>query len=159
MLLVGSGADLNGRRLGAAVDAPRSRWDVVARLNRPYGDVRDVGRRTDVIFTRWKAWLDWWPRATLDAVQDVLVLNECAGVSREELEMDCREIGHDCASIGLHAAAFLLRRGARVEALGFGWLGGAFAREKRYPDGRRDGNPRYNWRAENVWLERNVKLL
>lgn len=159
VLLVGSGLDVNGRRLAAAVDGPRSRWDVVVRMNRHYGNPEDVGLRTDVIFTRWKRWLGWWSREALEAVSDVVVLNEYMGFSAEELALDCREVGHDAASIGLHTAAFLVRRGALVEGIGFGCAGGVFAREKRYPDGRRDGNLRYNWRAENEWLRRNITLL
>ena len=158
VLLVGSGFDLNGRRLGARIDAP-GRWDAVVRLNRLYGAPCDVGRRTEVIFTRWRRWLAWFPEDVREAAQDIIVVNEHAGISAEELALNCCEVGHDAVSIGVHAAGYLLRRGALVEGIGLGWLGGAFMRQKRYPDGRLDGNARYNWRLENEWMARNVRLL
>ena len=159
VLLVGSGCDVNGRRMGAAVDAVGGRWDVVVRLNRHYGAVCDVGGRTDVIFTRWRKWLQWWGKAELAAVSDVVVVNEYRGISAEEMALNCAEVGHDAVSIGVHAAGYLLRRGAVVEGIGLGWLQGAFARQKRYPDGRLDGNVRYDWAAENEWMRKNVRLL
>lgn len=171
-LLVGSGADLAGRRLGCAVDRTR-RWDVVARCNKFYGARVDVGSRCELAFIRWRGWLgqcaaapgvhgraEWWPYDVRCGIRQVVVLNECQGVSEGELRAIAEEVGVEHPSCGVLAAAWLLNRGARVEAIGVGWDGCSWAARKSY-SGRVevDGNVRYDWEAEHRWMERHVRLL
>lgn len=172
VLLVGSGADLAGRRLGRAVDCSR-RWDVVARCNKFYGAPVDVGYRCEVAFIRWRHWLferaaapgvtggEWWPPAVRCGVRRVVVLNEFQGVSEAECRAVAREVGVERASCGVLAAAWLLNRGARVEAIGMGWDGSAWAAAKSY-GGRAqvDKNEHYDWGKEHRWWESSgVRLL
>lgn len=54
ILIIGSGVDIVGRRLARFVDT----WPgVVVRCNKAYGDPLDIGRRTDLYFTRWESWV------------------------------------------------------------------------------------------------------
>jgi len=56
VLIIGSGADIDGRRLKYLIDNT-NRFDIVARVNKHYGNELDTGTRTDVIFTRWNQWI------------------------------------------------------------------------------------------------------
>lgn len=166
VLLVGSGADVAGRRLGRAVDCS-ARWGLVARCNKFYGAAEDVGTRCELAFIRWRGWLgqrsltcgvprgrDWWPRAVRCGVRRVVVLNEFQGMSEAECRATAREAGVERASCGLLAAAWLLNRGARVDAIGMGWTGCGWSAEKRYEvRGQADGNSKYDWAAEHRWWE------
>lgn len=170
VLLIGSGADLNGRRLGSQIDA--GHFGLIARCNYLYGDPLDIGHRTDFLFTRRSGWLSQIPPGIRYALRECIIINEGKGVHGDELAITAQEAGVERASCGLIAAAWLLRRGYRVSAIGFGFSGGKFAAEKKYPSsaysvgkqaehlkGRTDINPNYNWPAENKWLARNVTLL
>lgn len=55
ILIVGSSYDMNGKRLGKAIDS--GNWDIVIRLNKRYGSPLDNGTKTDLFFTRWRSWL------------------------------------------------------------------------------------------------------
>lgn len=156
VLLIGSGLDLNGRRLGSSID--RGRFGLVARCNFLYGNPADSGHRTDFLFTRWAAWLDKIPPALRFSVKHCIILNEKKGISEAEYKQTLEEVGQEHVSCGTLAAAWLLRRGFRVSAIGVGFSGGAFLKEKRYPDGKKDDNTHYNWAAENRWLANNVTL-
>lgn len=157
VLIVGSGIDLTGRRLQHKIDHTQ-RWDLIARLNRPYGERQDTGHRTDIIFTRWQKWVEWWPSTMLYSSKELIIVNEQGGITLPEMQQICQEIGHDHASIGLIAAAYCLNRGATVDVIGYGWLNGTWVPSKRYT-GKLDKNPAYNWDKEHTWLQHNVNLL
>lgn len=77
ILIIGSGADIAGRRMGRDIDA--GKWDIVIRLNKHYGDAVDVGTRTDIWFTRWLSWIgNITPK---DEHAAYIVLNDARGIS------------------------------------------------------------------------------
>ena len=158
VLVIGSGADLVGRRLGRLIDS--GRWPVVVRVNKPYGAAADAGSRMDVLVTRYAAWVQrYFPGPTLGCPK--VFLNEHFGWTREEHLAALNEVQHSAVSAGLCACLWALNRGARsVSVLGFGYNPATgWPAEKRYPDGTPDHNPHYNWQAEARWLENNVTLL
>lgn len=157
-IIIGSGRDVVGRRLGSFIDA--GRFGSVVRVNKPYGSAVDVGGRMDVLVTRWQAWVNkYFPGPTIGC--KMVFLNEHIGFTQEEHRCACEEVGWDNVSAGTLAAIWALNRGAgEVFALGFGYHPArGWPAEKRYPDGTLDTNPHYNWAAENRWLEKNVTLL
>lgn len=156
VLVVGSGVDLAGRRLGARID--RGAFGLVVRVNKPYAMGRDAGRRVDLLVTRWSPWCErWFP----GYAGPVVVLNEHRGFSEAEHEAARLEVGWQHVSAGVLACLWCLNRGAqRVRVVGFGYEAArGWARDKRYPDGVRDENPLYNWPLEQHWLARNVDFL
>lgn len=158
LLVVGSGIDLVGRRLGARID--RGDFGLVARVNKPYGEPLDAGRRMDLLVTRWSSWLGrFFPGWGYTG--PVLVLNEHKGMSEAEHRAACLEVGWQHVSAGVLACMWALNRGARrVRVVGFGYdpLRG-WAADKRYPDREKDGNPLYHWKQEQRWLAQNVEHL
>lgn len=134
MLIVGSGRDLDGRGLGELIDSDT--YDVVVRVNKHYGDPKDVGNRTDVIITRWNGWLDnedWFGREEQEQAKEIVVLNQHIGVSATEYEWVCRQVGHGAISAGCQAVAWGLLRGvARIDAIGFGRKDGRPSEAKQY---------------------------
>lgn len=157
-IIIGSGADVVGRRMGTAIDA--ARFGRVVRVNKPYGAAIDVGGRMDVLVTRWQSWVQrYFPGPTIGC--EMVFLNEHIGFSQEEHRAACEEVGWGNVSAGTLAAIWALNRGAvQVFALGFGYHPDrGWPAEKRYPDRTLDTNPHYNWAAENRWLENNVTLL
>jgi hypothetical protein len=158
VLVVGSGVDLVGRRLGPRID--RGEYGLVVRVNKPYGEPRDAGRRMDLLVTRWSSWVArFFPGLAYDG--PVLVLNEHKGMSEAEHRAASLELGWQHVSAGMLACMWCLNRGARrVRVVGFGYdPQRGWAADKRYPDGQKDGNPLYNWKQEQRWLANNVEHL
>lgn len=117
--------------MGKEID--KGRFDVVVRVNKPYGDPRDVGTRTDVVFIRWAKWLDifWKDTDTKDKV--IVIVNQSLGMSKSEYQMGLMEIGHDNMSCGLAAVLWAINRNAkRVFIMGFGEQQGQRMTNKRY---------------------------
>lgn len=170
ILIVGSGVDLTGRRLASFVDG----WPgVVVRCNKVYGDPRDIGRRTDLYFTRWQSWV-----GNITPLQDgaeYVVINDARGITPQELQIIGQEIGVDHVSCGAVAVAWCLHRGARsVSVMGYGYSPhsrGFFpkAYAAKYEEKRglpvtrynADKNTHYDWAREAAWLIRcpRVRLL
>ena len=165
VLIIGSGSDLDGRAMQAAIDG--GDFDLVARVNKVYGAPEDVGTRTDVLFTRWYSWLDnkaWVPDSVASSAT-IVVLNQHIGYSKTEYEWLCARIGHNAASAGAQAVDYFLNRGAaKVSIIGFGCRGGKFNRDKVYSvantahvptrlttEEGKDVNPTYDWHAERAW--------
>lgn len=158
VLVIGSGSDLVGRRMGHIIDS--GRWPVVIRVNKNYGSALDVGGRMDVLVTRYADWVQrYFPGPTLGCPK--VFLNEHFGWTRAEHIAALHEVQHTAVSAGLCACFWALNRGARsVSVLGFGYHPATgWAQKKRYPDGTLDQNTHYNWAAENRWLENNVTLI
>lgn len=175
VLVIGSGSDLDTRDMADLVDGPT--YDVVARVNKHYGDPKRVGTRTDVIFTRWPSWLDrfdWFSEREQARAQEIVVLNVGMGYSRTEYQWLCQRVGHNNVSAGSQALDFFLNRGAAsVDVVGFGFSGKSFAESKLYTsdnaahipesktEGVKDVNPNYDWGKEKEWRlrERRVHFL
>lgn len=159
VLIIGSGNDNDGRRLGKDID--NGRFDVVVRVNKPYGDPRDVGTKTDVVFIRWAKWLDifWKDQDTRTKV--IVIVNQNVGMSKTEYQMGLMEVGHDNISCGLSACLWAINRNAkRVFIMGFGEQQGQRMTQKRYCQnshnykaGMVDDNPHYDWDKERQWLK------
>lgn len=172
VLLIGSGADLAGRRLGAVIDRS-NRWQLVARCNKHYGSPLDVGRRCELAFVRWRSWLaqegaapghaggPWWPYDVRCGIRQLVVLNEYQGISAQEHAACAAEAGVDKPSCGLLAAWWLSVRGARVDCIGMGYNGRAWATAKQYATRQADTNDHYDWAAEHRWMaaQPNITLL
>lgn len=164
IIIIGSGADLAGRRMGKDID--RGKWDIVIRLNKRYGTPHDVGNRTDLWITRWRSWI-----GTITPAEDkpYIILNEHVGISPKEYQIILDELGHNAASCGLLAVAWCLHRGARsVSVIGYGYYPDIYSfcpkqylmqydEKKNLPVSRfnQDCNPRYDWIAEARYLTNN----
>lgn len=174
VLIIGSGADLDGRKLGKEIDL--GKWDVVIRCNKLYGSREDTGTRTDVLFTRWNSWLDnkaFIPDEVMAGVKFTVIANQHIGVSRTEYGWLCSQVGKDQVSCGPQAVHWALAHGAaRVDLIGFGRKQGVFTKDKVYPEadketgripnhhqhGLVDRNPMYDWHMERMWLMRQPRV-
>lgn len=176
VLLIGSGSDLDGRNMQEEID--NGKYDIVARVNKMYGSEADVGRRTDVILTRWNQWLDnheWFTQEVQDKAREIVILNQHIGYSQTEYAWLCHKVGHEHVSAGAQAVDFFLNRGVKeLHIIGFGCKGGKFLKDKVYTNGStgttpthnttkegKDENPLYNWHLEREWEinQANVKFL
>lgn len=172
VLVIGSGSDLDNREMADIVDGPT--YDVVARVNKHYGDPKRVGARTDVIFTRWPSWLDrqdWFSDREQARSQEIVILNVHVGYSRTEHEWLAKRIGVQQVSAGVMAVDFFLNRGAAsVDIVGFGFKDGQWSKEKLYTtanpshvptsktDGVKDINSAYDWTRERRWLKAEARV-
>ena len=174
VLVIGSGADLNGRAMASTIDTPPAEggvYDVVVRCNKMFGDPADVGHRCDVAAVRYPEWLIKYglTHAThFISFNGSQIGGRAAGTygqwGRREKENLAAELGVKNPSCGALAVAWAKVRGCSKENLhviGFGYdpKSGTFAGEKRYPDGTIDQNPNYDWARENEWLRQNVTLI
>lgn len=158
VLVIGSGADLNGRMLGKEIDTPNGRWQFVVRCNAPYGRVEDVGTRTDLVMVRYLQWRARFPAAILKQARCVSTYE--GGIPRTERIIVADECGVRKASCGLLACWWALQMGAEsVTVIGFGHRNGQWDAVKSYPDGHTDTNPMYDWNKEHEWMERHVQLI
>lgn len=164
VLLIGSSKDIDGRAMGAVIDGKS--YDIVARVNKPYGTTADVGTRTDIIFVRRREWATYfWPRPRAEAEQQprIVAFRDGVGCPRGYDDLTHAELALPAqkTSTGLCAAKWLLEQGAKsVTVIGFGYSAGAFQSEKTYAKtGEVDTNPKFNWAAENEWLRGHVTLL
>lgn len=157
VLLIGSGADLNGRGLNERISAQDCEWDAIARINHHFGDVADVGKRMDICFVGHREWATWY-FGTCSRREPYLIVafhDGCACDMRyrdkvaQELNMGER------VSSGLAAVHWLLARGAQVDIIGFNAPGGNIdmTGRKTYADGTLDENPRFDWTAEILWIK------
>lgn len=158
VLVVGSGADLNGRLLGDEIDRLDGRWQFVVRCNSPYGSCEDVGTRTDMIWVRYLKWRSNFPSEMLKQARCISTYE--GGFPRPERIVVADECGVRKASCGLLACWWAVNMGAAsVTVIGFGYRNGQWDAEKSYPDGRTDTNPMYDWNKEHKWMERHVQLI
>ncbi len=167
VLIIGSGADIDGRRLQKKIDSDF--FDYVARINKHYGVEKDTGTRTDFIFTRWHQWvkkgMNFFSENEIENALEVIILNQHIGYSETEKQILLSEINHPNASAGLQAIHYFLNRGAKeIWLLGFGKYSDGF-KEKRYCEnafnfkkGEKDNNPAYDWNKERIWLENQSKI-
>ena len=163
ILIIGSGEDLDSRRMKDEIDNS-DRWDLVVRINKMYGREECVGRRTDVIVTRWAQWVGvgnkFFDKDVVDAAKRVVILNQSIGYSESEKSIIASEIGVDKVSAGPQAVAYFINRGVEhIDLIGFGYLNGEFMKQKRYADNSHnyktrmmDSNPLYDWNKERQWL-------
>lgn len=172
VLVIGSGSDLDGRKLGELIDGDY--YDVVARVNKHYGSVEDVGNRTDVIITRWTSWLDnydWFSPDEQSKASDIVILNQHVGYSQSEYQWLTVQVGHQQVSAGAQAISYFLNRGASIiDVIGYGCKDGKFQRNKEYTRGSTnttpthnmvgnvDVNPNYDWHKEKVWMVNQARV-
>ncbi len=167
VLLIGSGADLDGRDLGSAIDSKeRAGFDLIARVNKKYGKVEDVGKHVDILFVCRHIWaVRWWLKGEENEIYRqmnplVIAFREGVGVSCKFERESAEAVGLKKTSTGLNAARWLVEQGAKVTVIGFGYRDGKFPIFKTYTESKKiDANPNYNWRVENEWLKNNVTLI
>lgn len=175
VLVIGSGSDIDGRGMGDEIDNGDR---IVVRVNKSYGAPADVGTRTDVIFTRFKHWLElypWFGRKAQEEAKCIIACNDRIGYTEEDLhraEAACvPKTGTKVGSAGLLAVEYALHCGAnRVDVIGFGWRNGAFAAFKEYTNSnesnvpvtcrkdRVDTNTRLDWDAEHKFYIENSRV-
>lgn len=152
VLLIGSGKDLVGRKLGQRIDS--GEWDVVVRLNHYYGDPEDVGTRTDLAIVREAIFENDFIDEAPVCPSRVLSTNDGFNFPKSILDQAASSSGQTDASIGIIAACWLLNYGANITAIGIGhYPDGTWIEHKTYPDGTKDTGNHYDWNKENAWWE------
>lgn len=182
VLIIGSGSDLDGRKMASVIDS--AKYDIVARVNKFYGNKEDVGTRTDYIFTRWQQWLanrEWFTPEQLEQAKEIVVLNQHTALKKfdsycqTEYQWLCHKVGHEHVSAGAQVVDYFLNRGVKqIDIIGFGCIDGKFNPDKVYTQGSKgttpehnttkegkDENPNYDWHAEREWEinQANVKFI
>lgn len=153
VLVIGSGNDIVGKKLGKKIDA--GEWDFIVRCNHYYGDPEDVGTRTDIFITRFKLsgenCLKEFPRSP----KYLISINDYNGYPQHLVQDTIKQVGHYKVSCGALTVNWLLNQQAKLYLMGFGKLtDGSWIEQKTYPDGKIDHNPFLNWRKEHIWLDR-----
>lgn len=153
VLLIGSGDDLNGRALNERISSPDCEWDAIARINKHYGAVEDVGKRMDICFVAKREYAGWYfHSATPHGDMMIVAFKDGCCCDRFYREEVAKELGMGVrVSSGLAAVHWLLAHGATVEIIGFGKPDELAA--KTYPDGTADPNAQYDWTAEYLWIK------
>lgn len=169
VLIIGSGADIDGRRMKNQIDNS-GQFDIVARVNKMYGDELDTGTRTDVIVTRWLQWvkkgMNFFPDEMIENAKQIIILNQHVGFSESEFKIIVKELNHERVSAGIQAVSYFLNRGAKtIYLLGFGMTKNGFMNEKKYckhsinyQDGMKDTNEYYDWNKEKQWLKQQPQI-
>ena len=157
VLLIGGGADLNGRGLNERISAVECEWDAVARINHHFGEVADVGKRMDICFVGQREWANWYFHSCSRRAPGLIVAfrDGCACEPGYRARV-AQELGMgEMVSSGLAAVHWLLARGAQVDIIGFNAPGGVvdMTGRKLYADGSVDENPRFDWTAEILWIK------
>lgn len=118
VLVIASGHDLDSRK-GFDV----SNYDIVAKVNKDYGNITD---RADIIITRWAKWLDiFFSENQLKNAQKIIIINQNLGISHTEVEIAKQIAGLAHVSAGFLATLYFFNRGAKsVDLIGFGQLCG-----------------------------------
>ena len=162
ILIIGSGADNDGRRMQEQIDSDY--YHYIIRVNKHYGKPEDTGSRTDIIFTRWLQWVSngqkFFTDEDLAQAKKVVIINQHLGISQAEIEQGKIEVCHDKVSAGIYAALWCINRGAsQIDLIGYGKFSDGFREHKKYcqnshnyPDRMIDTNPLYNWQKEQRWL-------
>lgn len=163
ILIIGSGEDLDSRRMMDEIDKS-DKWDLVVRINKMYGRPECVGTRTDIIVTRWHQWVKpgsrFFQQETVEQAQKIVILNQSIEFSETEKLLLSQEIGVKHVSAGPQAIAYFLNRGCeKIDLIGFGYLKGQFMQTKRYCDNAHnystrmvDKNALYDWEKERAWM-------
>ena len=169
VLIIGSGQDIDGRRMKNIIDG--NHFDIVARVNKMYGNEQDIGTRTDFIFTRWQQWIkkgmNFFTDETLKQAKKIIVLNQHVGYSESEKNELLFEVGHPAVSAGIQTIHYFLNRDVKkVCLIGFGHFQDGFKNEKKYcknshnyPNGMIDKNPHYDWSKEQHWMKNQSKIV
>lgn len=162
ILIIGSGADNDGRRMQDKIDGDY--YHYIIRINKHYGKPEDTGSRTDIIFTRWLQWVSngqkFFTDDDLAQAKKVVIINQHLGISQAEIEQGKIEVCHDKVSAGIYAALWCINRGAdKIDLIGYGKFSDGFREHKRYcqnsynyPDRMQDTNTYYDWHKEQRWL-------
>lgn len=157
VLLIGSGADLNGRALNERISAPDCEWDAIARINHHFGEVEDVGKRMDICFVGQREWANWYFSTCSRREPHLIVAfrEGCACEPHYRVRVAAELKMGDFVSSGLAAVHWLLAHGAQVDIIGFNAPGGEIdtTGKKTYADGSEDGNTRFDWTAEILWIK------
>ena len=157
VLLIGSGADLNGRGLNERISAVECEWDCIARINKHYGAIADVGRRMDICFVGHREWATWYfGTATRHEPHMIVAFRDgcCCEVNYRQKVAQELNLG-EIVSSGLAAVHWLLAHGAQVDIIGFNAPGGVIdtSGTKTYCTGVVDGNKKFDWTAEILWIK------
>lgn len=161
VLIIGSGSDLDGRRLEKKIDSDY--YDYIIRINKHYGLREDSGTRTDIIFTRWVQWINkginFFTDEDIQNSKKIIIINQNVGVSLSEIEQGKLEIGHDKVSAGVIACLWCINRGVKeIDIIGFGhyqdgWHIKSYCQNSfNYNPRMKDNNPLYDWDKEKRWL-------
>lgn len=157
-IVIGSGLDLAGRKLGARIDS--GSFGKVFRVNKLYGSLQDVGIRTDGFFSFGLE--HFWDKRTLEWYDKVLPCGELSYTPTNSVNTPlCKEIMEKYPpfkmkpSTGFHAIYMLISRGYLPTVIGFGFKDGKRQHEKKfYCDGTYDyGEDGHDFEHENQLLQ------
>lgn len=154
VLLIGSGRDLAGRKMGEDIDA--GKYGLVVRCNKYYGDAEDVGVHTDIAIVRWPGWEHAFFQGAPEYPKSWITINDGKGIPAAVLNEAIAEVGHDTVSCGVIAAKWLAGCGANVSVIGMGRNADGSRPDgnaKVYVDGTKDNNPHYDWAKEDAWWD------
>lgn len=144
-LLIGSGSDINGRRLQQTIDNAK---DVtIARINKHYGNQIDIGIKTDIIFGFDTSIIP----AYLKQAQfiDPYILDN--GRFRNSVQ---ERLGHHNPSTGIMGVYWLLDNDYSPIVIGFGFKNGELVNNiKTYPNGQQEISYYHNFGLENNKLK------
>lgn len=154
VLLIGSGRDLAGRKMGEAIEA--GEYGLVARCNKYYGAEEDIGRKTDIAIVRWPGWEHAFFQEAPEYPRSWITINDGSGIPPAVVNEAVAEVGHPTVSCGIIAAKWLLGCGAEVSVIGMGRNADGSRPDgsaKVYVDGTKDNNPHYDWAKEDAWWD------
>lgn len=150
VIVIGSGIDLNGRKLGEAID--RGEFGKVVRVNKFYGDPIDVGTVTDVLFSFNTKF--WRPECgKFKHFINVVMLDR--GAFRYDVVRKYGIAKGKRASTGLCAVDYYVRNGYDVTVIGYGFRDSKLVTpHKTYTDGTPDNIVVIDFDYENECLKR-----
>lgn len=157
ILIIGGGADLNGRNLGTLIDDnDKCPWDYIVRVNKHYGDIKDVGERTDTVVCREASFFKAIEKSIVKS--DKYFNLSINGGTQDDLNswnFLC-STQNALVSTGMWAVFWFLAHGAAgIDIIGFNARDGRpiFKNNKKmYVDGTQDLNSNFNWENEFNWI-------
>lgn len=160
VLLIGSGNDLDRRNMQSIIDES-DQYDVIARINKPYGYIKDVGLKTDIIFVRFTHWSDmYWPHLKQD-MPDVVAFRHGLNCDKDYDKVIAEKYRLKMASTGLCAIHWLTEQEVdNITVIGFGYKNGKFSDDKIYVGTNIiDQNQNFDWKKEQNIFKSIVTLL
>lgn len=160
ILLIGSGNDIDGRLMKDIIEG--NEYDVICRVNKPYGAIKDIGLRTDIIFVRHGHWRTlYWPHLK-DNYPPMVAFRTGINCKKSYDKDLATRYNLKMASTGLCAIHWLIEE-AKVDSvtvIGFGYKDGKFIEDKTYTGTNiKDPNKNFDWHKEQSIFKEMVTLI
>lgn len=161
VLLIGSGNDIDGRAMQNIIDNSNE-YDIIARVNKPYGFIKDIGLKTDIIFMRHSYWRNrFWPHFR-NNYPPIVAFRGGINCSIEYDKAISKRYNLKLASTGLCAIHWLVEEAKvdNVAVIGFGYKDGGFIENKTYTGTSiQDPNKNFDWHKEQDIFKEMVTLI